>query len=112
MKRYEEPEPASPRDVTEALAHGDHQTAARALVGAAFYYPNWREVQALCLRLLNDDDRELAAVAATCLGHLARIHGELDVEVVLAALEEHRNDEVVGSHVRDALEDIALYISR
>lgn len=108
---YEEPEPASPRDVTEALARGDHHAAAQALVGATFYYPDWREVQMLCLRLLDDDDRELAAVAATCLGHLARIHRQLDVEVVRAALEEHRTDEIVGPHVSDALEDIALYIS-
>ncbi len=82
--RYEEPVPATPADVVVALARGDPQAAARALVGAAFYHPDWRAVQDLCLQLLNGADWPLAAAAATCLGHLARIHRQLDVASSIA----------------------------
>ena len=108
--RYEEPVPATPADVDAALDRGDAEAAARALVGAAFHHPHRRAVQDLCLRLLDGDDRPLAAVAATCLGHLARIHGELDTDVVRAALERHRGDALVGPRAEDALDDIDQYL--
>jgi hypothetical protein len=108
--RYEEPPPSTPADVRAAIAGGDAAAAARALVGAAFHHEPWREVQALCLELLEGADRSLAAVAATCLGHLARIHGQLDTDVVLPALRRHRGDETVGPHVEDALDDIDWYL--
>jgi hypothetical protein len=45
--------------------------------------PAWRAVQDLCLDLLTGLDRQLAAVAATLPGHLARIHRTLDVDRVV-----------------------------
>jgi hypothetical protein len=108
--RYEEPPPSTPADVRAALDGGDAAGAATALVGAALHHEQWREVQALCLELLEGADRSLAAVAATCLGHLARIHGELDTDTVLPALRRHRDDETVGPHAEDALDDIDWYL--
>jgi len=52
----------------------------------------------------------LAAVAATCLGHLARIHRQLDTDAVTAALDRQRGDELVGPRAEDALDDIDLYM--
>jgi len=69
-----------------------------------------RAVQDLCLRLLDGGDRPLAAVAATCLGHLARIHRQLDTDAVTAALDRQRGDELVGPRAEDALDDIDLYM--
>jgi len=109
--RYEEPVPATPADVVAALERGDPQAAARALVGAAFHHPDRQAVQDLCLRLLGGEDRPLAAVAATCLGHLARIHGQLDAEAVRAALDRQRGDPLVGPRAEDALGDIDTYLS-
>jgi hypothetical protein len=108
--RYEEPVPATPADVLAALDRGDPQAAAHALVGAAFHYPDRQAVQDLCLRLLDGPDRSLAAVAATCLGHLARIYGQLDTDTVRAALERQRGDQLVGPRAEDALDDLDTYL--
>jgi hypothetical protein len=109
--RYEEPAPATPADVLAALERGDPQAAARALVGAAVHHPDPQAVQDLCLRLLDGQDRPLAAVAATCLGHLARVHRQLDTEAVRAALDRQRGDPLVGPRAEDALDDIDTYLS-
>jgi hypothetical protein len=108
--RYEEPEPASPADVLAALDRGEPQRAAEALVGAAFHYPDGHAVQELCLQLLDSQDRALAAVAATCLGHLARLHRQLDTETVRAALERQHGDPLVGPRAEDALDDLDTYL--
>jgi hypothetical protein len=104
--RYEEPVPATPADVVAALERSDSQAAARALVGAAYHHPDRRAVQDLCLRLLDGADRALAAVAATCLGHLVRVHRQFDAEAVRAALGRQRGDPLVGPRAEDALDDL------
>jgi hypothetical protein len=107
--RYEERVPAAPADVAAALDRGDSQAAAGALVGAAFHHPDGPAVEDLCPRLLDGPDR--SAVAATCLGHLARIHRQLDTETVRAALNRQRSDPLVGPRAEDALADVDLYLS-
>jgi hypothetical protein len=109
--RYEEPVPATRADVVTALDRGDPQAAARALVGAAFHHTDRQAVQDLCLRLLDGQDRPLAAVAATCLGHLARTHRQLDAETVRAALDRQRGDQLIGPRAEDALDDIDQYLN-
>ncbi len=109
---YEQPERASPGDVRTALAAEDHHAASRAMIGSALYYEDWRDVQALCLELLQHADRALAATAATCLGHLARVHGMIDLDVVLPALAQYQDEELVGPRVLDAIEDIQTYVRR
>jgi hypothetical protein len=49
-------------------------------------------------------------VAATCLGHLAIIHRQLDIELVLPRLAEMKSDAQVAARVEDALEDIKFFL--
>jgi hypothetical protein len=105
--RYEEPVPATPTDVLAALERGDPRAAAQALVGAAFHYPDPQAVQDLCLRLLDGQDRALAATAATCLGHLARVHRQLNTDAIRAALDRQRGDRLVWPRAAEALDDIS-----
>jgi len=81
-----------------------------ALLSAAYFDPEWRWVQEQCLGFLNHPDNSVRWVAATCLGHLARIHGQLDVEVVLARLVPLKSDPHIGPGVEDALEDIKFFL--
>jgi hypothetical protein len=70
--RYEQPPSASAADVLAAIQAGNASPEiADLLVGAALNDPDWQAVQDLCLDLIAGPDRELAAVAVTCLGHLA-----------------------------------------
>lgn len=110
QRRYAEPPPATATQVSAALtAHAPAPEVSALLVGAALH-DDWRAVQDLCLNLLDGADAELAATAATCLGHLARIHGVLDVDRVRPALTARLNDPLVGGHAEDALDDLDHFL--
>jgi hypothetical protein len=81
-----------------------------ALLSAAYYDPDWRWVQNLCLDFLAHADNAERRLAATCLGHLARIHKQLDIELVLSSLAPLKNDPLVGTSVQDALDDIRFFL--
>lgn len=82
----------------------------RALLSAAFYDPDWRWVQNHCLNFLTHEDRDVRALAAICLGHIARIHGKLDVDIVLERLVPLKTDPLIGGSVQDALDDIKFFL--
>lgn len=81
-----------------------------ALLSAAYYDSDWRWVQSQCLTLLSHQDSGVRSLAATCLGHVARIHRQLDLDVVLLRLAELKDDPSIGGFVQDALDDIKFFL--
>jgi hypothetical protein len=67
--------------------------------------------RSLCLESLDDPAVDVRAMAASCLGHLARIHRGLDLHRVAPALIAGLETAVVGSRARDALDDIETFIT-
>jgi hypothetical protein len=92
------------------LRDGETQGITDALLSAAFYDPEWRWVQGQCLAFSHHSDRNVRWISATCLGHLARIHRQLDLELVLPRLVEMRADSLLSSAAEDALEDIRFFM--
>ena len=92
------------------LRSGDKQDIQNALLSAAYYDPEWKWVQLQCLALTHHNDHNVRWVAATCLGHLARIHRQLDLDLVLQRLTEMKADPLVSAGVNDALDDIRFYL--
>jgi len=88
----------------------DIRTICQTLVGIAFNEPDWKEAQELFLEFLEHEDANIRGVSATCLGHLARIHRQLDKEKVVSALNKHANEPKISGQVADALDDIALFL--
>ena len=81
------------------------------MVGCALYgRGGWREAQDLYLILLDHDDRQVQSLAATCLGHLARVYRRLDEDRVVAALRRARSLPHVRGTAQDALQDIKHYL--
>lgn len=68
-------------------------------------------IECTCLDLLDEEPRSpLAAVTATCLGHLARLHGSLrNSRRVLETPRALLADPDVGGRCQDALDDIAMF---
>jgi hypothetical protein len=92
-------------------ASGNKDRIPEALVGLALNAnENWHLVQDVCLELIVDSDPTISAIAATCLGHLARIHGELDLEIVVPALRALMSNPKTSSYASDALEDIEMFV--
>lgn len=107
--RYEEPAPVT-RPVYEAImATGTEEARRSALVGLTLHGGHLDYVRDQCLRLIESESWQMRAVAATCLGHLARIHGRLGSDRVRPALRSLLDDPRTAGAAENALEDIAMF---
>lgn len=108
--KYVSPGPFQRTSAEDALASADVKVVCEALVSVAFGSPDWRWAQDICLSFLRNESPDLRRLAATCLGHIARIHGQLDKEAVVLALRECLQDPDIFGQVEDALDDIRLLV--
>jgi uncharacterized protein (DUF2336 family) len=109
MNRYREPVPISWEDAMRAIASGDGPRIANALVSLALHFPDRQRLEDLFVDLLKSPDPEVRGCAATCLGHVARIHRAIDAQRVVPALVRLAKDPEVGGRAEDALEDISRF---
>ena len=108
-RHYEEPRPISREQYERIRAEGTEEDGHSALVGLTFHDPSLAYVRDECLRLLHAESRQTRSLAATCLGHLARIHGHLDSGAVLPALHALTEDPHTRGAAEDALDDISMF---
>jgi hypothetical protein len=98
-------------EVRAALDSGDFNAAAQAIVGSALHGDgDWRELQELYLELLDHPEQNIRRLGALCLGHLARVHLQLDERRVVPILRRLRRDPEIGGTAEDALGDIADFL--
>ena len=107
---YREVLPISRSEAESLLESGNGAAIIDALLSSAYHDPDWQWVQYRCVELLNHSELPVRRVAVTCLGHLARIHRTLDLNVVVPRLSALRADGSIRGWVEDALEDIRIYI--
>ncbi len=67
-------------------------------------------MQGKCLEMTHHYDVEVRGTAVTCLGHLARLHRDLDLPLVLPTLQALRSDPGMGGRAEDALDDIRTFV--
>ena len=108
--KYHEVAKRDRAEIELLLSKGDITDVQDALLSAAYYDLDWKWVQEQCLTFLAHRDCSTRRLSAICLGHIARIHKQLDLEVVLARLAELKNDPEIGGSVQDALDDIRFYL--
>lgn len=107
---YEEATPISRTDAVDVFTTGEPIQICRALVRVVFHDPDWRWVQEQCIRLAARPDPDVRGLVATCFGHLARLHGELDAEKVVLVLRSLNDDPEITGRVEDALDDIRMFL--
>jgi hypothetical protein len=107
---YEKINPLSRQEAEAIFKQGNADALIDALLSVTFHDEDWQWVESYCLKFLESSDEDVRATAATCLGHLARIHGTIDVAVVVPALEAHLSDPSVTGRVSDALDDIRMFV--
>jgi hypothetical protein len=110
MNKFNKVESLSKDAALERFRSNDVEAICSGLVALAFHEEDWRWVQNKCLEFLADDRSEVRGIAATCLGHIARIHRKLDIEPVMAALKIYQNDSEVGGRIADVLDDINTFL--
>jgi len=110
--KFFNPPPRKRAELERHLRSDDPAVVADSLVAMAFHEDDWRWAQDVCLDFLENGNPDLSGLAATCLGHLARIHGRLDMEKVGPALTGRLNHPEIGGRVEDALNDIDMFLAR
>lgn len=110
--KYEPIEPISKEKAEVIFNSGEAHEIEKALTRLAYHYKNWRWVQAKCLFYVENGNDGLQQTAILCLGHLARIHRQLDLEIVIPLLEKLKSQNNLQGQIEDALDDIDIYTSR
>jgi HEAT repeat len=108
--KYQEIFPMDRSELEKLIESGNTTAIVDGLLSAAYHDPDWRWVQDLCLRFLDHTDPNVRRNAALCLGYVARIHRDLDLELVLPKLMALKRDPVIAGSLEDALNDIRRYI--
>ncbi|MER5262288.1 hypothetical protein ABTZ99_09435 [Actinosynnema sp. NPDC002837] len=94
-------------EMLTAIGSGDPQLANPALLELTYDDPDGDWVEPILLEHLSPQyDIRLRLLAATCLGHLARIHGKITRSTVVPTLHALLSDPVLGGTAEDALGDI------
>jgi hypothetical protein len=70
----------------------------------------WAQNQ--CLRFATHKDSFVRGVSATCLGHLARIHGKIDEDEVIPVVRQllQDKDPLTRAKAEDAISDFSIFL--
>lgn len=110
--RYQSVEPISRSEAELIFAGEDTRAMVLALLSLAYHDPDWQWVQNQCLQFLDASDFNLRRMATLCLGHIGRIHGTIDWDVVVPRLVSLIHDPELGGTAEDALEDIRIFVKK
>ena len=110
--KYVEHSPITRSEAERLLSSGDAASVGVTLLRLALHDHDWHFVQARCVEQLNHPDVWVRRNCATAFGHLARLHGELDLPVAEHALAQLEGDPDVASWVEAARDDIEIFIHR
>ena len=110
--KYEEPKSTSKAEAEHAFATNDLYKLREALVAVALSEEDWRWVQERCLEFTSHEDFTVRAIAATCLGHVARIHRQIDLDRVMPRLTLLQKDPETAIYAEDAISDVEMFVKR
>jgi hypothetical protein len=108
--KYESVEPISRKRAQISFSSGNPRLIREALIRVALYDEDWSWTEHWCLHFIASNDPEIRATAILCLGHIARVHGQLDTAIVVPLLRKLKNDPLVGGYADNALSDIYTYM--
>lgn len=95
----------------ELLNSHDEKQVSEALLYIAYNVKDISWSEAIFIRMANNPNDNISGLALTCIGHLARINGNIDKGVVVPFLKEKmkNSNEVISSRAEDALDDIDMF---
>jgi hypothetical protein len=109
MNKYKQVYPIDKSAAIAAFSSSNIETICNAMVAVALHEADWKWAQDKFLEFLEYDNPQVSGLSAICLGHLARIHRNIDKEKVMASLLSKLNDSKIGGLVEDAINDIEIF---
>ena len=110
--KYVTTKPISRAQADRWLAKGDQKVICRTLVRVATFEPDRHWAQSQCIRFASHDDPFIRGVAATCLGHLARIHKTVDEDEVIPVVRQllADPDPQTRAIAEDTISDFSIFL--
>lgn len=110
--KYETIELLSKDQAERLFAKDDRETICRTLVRVTMFEPDRHWAQSQCLRFASHKDSFVRGVAATCLGHVARIHGVIDEDEVIPVVRQLLcdRDPQTRAIAEDTISDFSIYL--
>jgi hypothetical protein len=102
--------PISAAVAQRALGSGDPREISLALLRLALHGPDWKHAEELAREHGIHPDVMVRRNAATSLGHIARVHGRMDVDASLRLLHAMREDPEVTDWADAALDDFEMFL--
>lgn len=96
-------------ELEQAVAAGEALAICEAMVAVAFNDDDWQWAQTRFVGLSEHPHSSVRALAATCLGHVARIHNRIDRDVVLPVLDRLFADPATRGYAETAREDVDMF---
>ncbi|UZN02623.1 hypothetical protein [Cellulomonas sp. S1-8] len=96
-------------DLARSLAERDLLTLREAIIAIALRDPDRVWVEEQLAGLMHDPDGSVRSVAALAVGHLARIHGAVDDQLLIPILTDLLSDPDARGNAEVALYDISTY---
>lgn len=111
MKRiYRWSAPLGRDDLERARADRDVPTIREATIALALTVPDRQWMERQLVELMRDADGSVRSIAALAVGHLARVHGQIDLELLMPVLQDLLEDSEAGGNAADALDDIVTFV--
>jgi len=108
--KYQEVLPINKNDAERIFASDNLEKIREALVAVSFYEEDWKWAQDECLKFLSHENNIISGLAATCLGHIARVHGKIERGKVLKELNSRLNNLEIAGRIEDAMSDIDIFV--
>lgn len=108
---YEPLMPISYELAQEQLKNGNEDELLLLPLRVGEYIAYWASAQDICVKLMEHSNPAIRANAALGLSYIARNHGKLDKRIVKPyLLKELRENKEFNWRIRDAIEDINLFM--
>jgi hypothetical protein len=109
---FHNPEKEEKQEVLKILKSGDSGAICNTLVAVAFHEEDLNFCIKVIVECLNHPDDNVKGLAVLCIGHLARIHGELPEDIVIPIMLKALKSKVkaVKDRVVHAMSDIHVFM--
>ncbi|NML35544.1 hypothetical protein [Paraburkholderia antibiotica] len=99
----------------EELEHRLNSSDKDAVIDALMYLcfnindPEW--IQDKCIEAIErEKDEDIRGLGITCIGHVARMHSQINKDKVMPVLKRLLCDESLSGRAQDALDDIDTFV--
>ena len=89
----------------------DTDFCCKLLLKITFDCDNWKWIQDVCIDIINSNrEKNICGLAVTCIGHLARIHGEIEKDKIFDLLNQQKDNSYINDRIEDAIDDINMFV--